>query len=166
MICIPLHKTWQMNLLWLMDPPVPEQRFMITSTQILADKPTLANGPPWYQRRDGLNTSTQYFADELTLPNGTPRVTGLRCLHTANDIYWSRMAISLCYWHLVIKHGNFTLLLTSCGQEWQFHIATDILWSWMAISHCYWDLVVKNCNFTLLLTSSDQEWQCHTTTDI
>ena len=30
------------------------------------------------------------------------------------------MAISHCYWHLVVKNGNFTLLLTSSGQEWHF----------------------------------------------
>ena len=102
------------------------------------------------------------------------------------------MAISHCYWHLVVKNGHFTLLLTSSGEEWQFHIATDnqvkewqfyiatdIQWSrivishcsWhlvvqMAISHCYWDLVVKNVNFTLQLTSSGQEWPFHTATDI
>ena len=29
------------------------------------------------------------------------------------------MAISHCYWHLVVKNGNFTMLLTSSGQEWQ-----------------------------------------------
>ena len=51
--------------------------------------------------------------------------------------------ISHWYWHLVvtewqssdlllikdiywIKNDNFTLLLISTGQEWQFHIATDI----------------------------------------
>ena len=28
MTCIPLHKTWQMNLPWPMDPPVPEQRWL------------------------------------------------------------------------------------------------------------------------------------------
>ena len=28
--------------------------------------------------------------------------------------------------HVVVKNGNFTLLLTSSGQEWQFHIATNI----------------------------------------
>ena len=50
-------------------------------------------------------------------------------------------------------NGNFTLLLTSSGHEWQFHIATDII-------------VVKNGNFTLLLTSSGQEWQFHVATDI
>ena len=33
---------------------------------------------------------------------------------------------SLCYWHLVVKNRNFTLLLTSSGQERRFHIATDI----------------------------------------
>ena len=86
--------------------------------------------------------------------------------HIAADIYWSRMAISHCYWHLVVKNGNFTLLLTSTGQngnftllltssgqEWQFHIATDI-----------W--VVKNGNFTLPLTCIGQQWQFHIPTDI
>ena len=96
--------------------------------------------------------------------------------HIATDIYWSRMAISHCYWHLVVKNGNFTLLLiylvvkngnftlllTSSGQEWQFHIATDIYSSKIAISHCYW---IKE-NFTLLLTSTCQEWQFHIATDI
>ena len=89
------------------------------------------------------------------------------------------MAISHCYWNLVVKNGNFTLLLTSSGQEWQFHIATDIQWSRMAISHCYWHPMVKNGNFTLLLRSSvkngnftvllrssGQEWQFHIATDI
>ena len=45
----------------------------------------------------------------------------------------------------MVKNGNFTLLLTSSDQEWQFHTATDI--------------VVKNGNFTLVLTSSGEEWQ-------
>ena len=54
------------------------------------------------------------------------------------------MAISHCYSHLVVKNGNFTLLLTFSGQEW---------------------------HFTLLLTSSGQEWQLaewkfHIVTDI
>ena len=35
----------------------------------------------------------------------------------------------------MVKNGNFTLLLTSSGQEWKFHIGTDISWSRMAISH-------------------------------
>ena len=64
------------------------------------------------------------------------------------------MAISHVYQHPVVKNGNFTLLLTSSGQEWQFHNAIDMKWSRMAISHCYWHLVVKNGNFTFLLTSS------------
>ena len=53
--------------------------------------------------------------------------------HIATNIQWSRMAIPHSYhWmlvenlHLVVKNGNFTLLLTSSGQEWQFHIPTDI----------------------------------------
>ena len=48
---------------------------------------------------------------------------------------------------------NFTLLLTSSGQEWQFDIATR-------------HLVVKNGNFTLLLTSSGEDGQFHIATDI
>ena len=60
------------------------------------------------------------------------------------------MAAVLAHIHLYL--GNFTLLLTSSGQEWQFHIATDV--------------VVKNDNFTLLLTCSGQEWQFHIATDV
>ena len=30
------------------------------------------------------------------------------------------MAILYCHWHVLVKNGNFTLLLTSSGQEWQF----------------------------------------------
>ena len=30
------------------------------------------------------------------------------------------MAILYCYWHLVVKHCNFTLLLTCSSQQWQF----------------------------------------------
>ena len=30
------------------------------------------------------------------------------------------------YRYLVVKNGNFTFLLTSSGQNWQFHISTDI----------------------------------------
>ena len=71
------------------------------------------------------------------------------------------MAISHCYGHLVVKNGNFVVLLLTCsGQEWQFHIATDIHWSGM--------VVVNNGNFILLLLtcSGNQEWQFHIATDI
>ena len=113
-----LHQTWQMNLLWpmtpqyqsrddlhtttqnladdllwLMDTPVPQQRWLAyhytklgrwtyfgqwtpqyhsrddlhTTIQNLADEPTLANGPPQCQSRDDLHTTTQNLADEPTL---------------------------------------------------------------------------------------------------
>ena len=96
--------------------------------------------------------------------------------------YWHlvvKNGSSHCYWHLVVNNGNFTFLLLSSGQEWQFHMATDIYWSGMAISHCYWQLVVKNgnctmlltssiqeCIFTLLLTCTTQEWEIHIATNI
>ena len=131
MACIPLHKTWQMNLLWLMDPPVPEQRWLVyhytklgrwtyfgwwtpsvleqrwlayhytklgrwtyfgwwipqyqsrddlyTTTQNLAEEPILADGPPQYQNRDGLLTTTQNLADEPILAKGS-QVLELRWL--------------------------------------------------------------------------------------
>ena len=82
--------------------------------------------------------------------------------HISTDILSCRMAISHCYWHtsgqfshyywhLVVKNGNFTLLLTSTGQEWQFH--------------CYWCLVSRMAILHVLLTSSSQEWQFHIATD-
>ena len=45
------------------------------------------------------------------------------------------MAISHVYSHLMLKNGNFILLMTCSGQEWQFH--------------------------SLLLKCSAQEWQFH-----
>ena len=69
------------------------------------------------------------------------------------NIYWLRLTISHCYWHLVVKNGNFTFLLISSVQEWQFHIAGDMYWS-------------KNGSFTLLLTCSGKKWHFHTATDI
>ena len=66
----------------------------------------------------------------------------------------------------MIKIGNFTFLLTSSGQEWQFNILADIYWLGMAISHCYWHLVVNNGSLTYLLKSSGQEWQFQNAPDI
>ena len=54
----------------------------------------------------------------------------------------------------MVKNGNFTFLLTSNGQEWQFHIATGYQ-------------VVKNGNFHIATDiSSGEEWQFHIATDI
>ena len=143
---------------------------MHTTTQNLADEPTLGQWNPQYQSRDALNTSTQNLAEEPTLADGPPRTrVEMPCIPVHKtwqmNLLWpmdpqgNRAEMpSHCYWHLLVKNGNFTLWLTFSGQEWQFHIATDIYWSGMALSHCYWHLVVKNGNFTLL-TSSGQEWQ-------
>ena len=95
----------------------------------------------------------------------------------APHISWRRWALSHSLWHLVIKNGSFTLLLTSSGQEWQSHIATDhlvvkngifklLLTSLVVVKNGqfhipYWHLVVKNGSFILLLTSSGQEWLFH-----
>ena len=49
------------------------------------------------------------------------------------------MAISHCYWHLLVKNGNFSLLLTSSGQEWQLADLPPPPWVGhrMAIEYCY-----------------------------
>ena len=36
------------------------------------------------------------------------------------------MKVIYGYWYLVVKNANFTLAMTSYGQELQFDIATDI----------------------------------------
>ena len=72
------------------------------------------------------------------------------------------MAISHCYWHLVVKNGNFTLLVTSSGQEWQFHMANGPP-KWIKIrwlEYCYTKLGRQTYfgKWTqLVLTSSDQD---------
>ena len=73
--------------------------------------------------------------------------------HTVTGIQFTRMVISLCYCHQLVKNGNFKLLQTSSRQEWQFHITTDIQGSRIEILHSYWHLVVNIGNFKLLLTS-------------
>ena len=49
-----------------MHPQYQSRDDLHTTTQNLADEPTLANGPP-YQSRDDLHTTTQNVADEHTL---------------------------------------------------------------------------------------------------
>ena len=49
-----------------MTPQYQSRDDLHTTTQNLADEPTLANGPP-YQSRDDLHTTTQNLADERTL---------------------------------------------------------------------------------------------------
>ena len=73
---IPVHKTWQMNLLWLMDPLVPEQRCLEYQYTKLGRWTYFGHWtPPCYQSRDALNTSTQNLADEPTLADGPPSTT-------------------------------------------------------------------------------------------
>ena len=117
MTYIPPHKNWQMTLLWPMSPLlIPEQRCLeYCSTQNLADYPTLASGPhpPWvpekrslgyhytklpdkptlarwfashytiYLSKDYLHTTTQKLADEPTLANEPPKNRSRDALHTS-----------------------------------------------------------------------------------
>ena len=63
-------------------------------------------------------------------------------------------------------NGNLTLLLTTSGQEWQFHIATDNLVVKNGNFTLLLASMVKNGNYTWLLRSSCQEWQFHIAIDI
>ena len=74
MTCIPLHKTQQMNLHWPMDPPtVPEERWLAYHYTKLGRWTYVGQWTlPRYQKRDDLHTTTQNLADEPTLANGPP----------------------------------------------------------------------------------------------
>ena len=73
MTWIPLHKTWQMNLLWPMNlPPVPEQRWLAYHCTKLGRWIYFGQWTHQYQSRDDLDTTTQNLADEPTLANGPP----------------------------------------------------------------------------------------------
>ena len=185
---LPVHTTWQMNLLLLMTPLV--------------------------QSRDDLNTSySKNFADELTLANAdlpnarAPRCQGNRaempCTHYTNlgrwtyfgqewtPSYWPESEMPCLPVHTYLSRWTWLCPMDPLVPWSRFLMATEYQWSenaishcywlviknaishcyWhlvvqMAISHCYWHLVVKNGNFTLLLTSSGQEWQFHIATDI
>ena len=76
-----------MNLLWLKDHP-HESRIdaLHTTRPNLADKPTLANGPPSESKIDALNTATPNFSDKpvwLKLLTSTGQEWQL---HIATDI--------------------------------------------------------------------------------
>ena len=140
---------WHMNLLQPMDPPYKSKDAFNTSTQNLADEPTLADGPP-VQEQTCLEYQYTKLGRWTYFGQWTPQ--GNRTFTLLLTFSGQRMAISHCYWHLVVKNGNFTLLLTSSDQEWQSHNATDVYWSRMA--------------FDIALTSSGQEWKFHIATDI
>ena len=96
-----------------------------TSTQKMADKPTMADGPPTESRMDTLNTATPNLADEHTLADG-PHPPGNQAEIPSILVHTTWQTNLLWVMDPPMPNGNFTLLLTSTGQEWQFHIATDI----------------------------------------
>ena len=62
----------------------------------------------------------------------------------------------------MVNNGNFSLLLTSSGQEWQFtFLLTSSGHEWHLA-----DLPADLIPLTPALTSSGQEWQLHISTDI
>ena len=46
--------------------------------------------------------------------------------HSFQHLHGQDWQFHHCFQHLVVTFGNFTLLLTSSGQQWQFHFASDI----------------------------------------
>ena len=63
---------WQMNLLQPMDAPVPQQRCLEYQYTKLGRWTYFGWWTTHYQSRDALNTSTQNLADEPTMANGPP----------------------------------------------------------------------------------------------
>ena len=71
------------------------------------------------------------------------------------------MAISHCYWHLLVKNGNFTLLQSSDQEHYHWHLVVKNGLFTLLLRSCGQELLLNNGNFTMLLTSSVQEWQFH-----
>ena len=84
MTCIPLHKTWQMNLLWPIDPPqVPEQRCLEYHYKNLANDPTLANDPPkgWSEKDEVHIDNTYACSIEIQIyPPKGDEVKEMKCI--------------------------------------------------------------------------------------
>ena len=106
---------WQMNLHLPMDPPstraempwIPVHKTWLMNLHLLMDPPVPEQKCLEYQyTKLGRWTYFGWWTPPVQLGRWT---------------YFGQ-----CYWHLVVKHDTFTLLLTYTGQEWQFHIATDI----------------------------------------
>ena len=147
---MPVHNTGQMNTLWQMDPPQIEHRCLEyqyttlgrqtyfgrwtpreqsrdalnTSTHKLADKPTLADGPPWWIENRYLEYHCTKHGRQTYFGRWTPQVIEQKCLE-----YWYTQLGRQTYfyqWTHQMPNSNFKLLMTSSSQEWQFHIGTDI----------------------------------------
>ena len=69
-----LHHTWQMNLLWPMTPPVPEQRWLAYHYTKLERWTYFSQWTPLCHSRDDLHTTTQNLRDETTLADGPPSI--------------------------------------------------------------------------------------------
>ena len=87
--CIPVHTTWQMTLLWLIDPPVPKQR-CLAYQYIPVHKTWQMNllwpmAPPLPEQRC-LEYQYTILGRWTYFGQWTPKVTEQRCLHTATDI--------------------------------------------------------------------------------
>ena len=143
---------WQMKPLWPMDPPYQSRDALHTSTCNLADESTLADGLPMAPEQRCLEyqytkLGRWTYVGQWT-PNGTraempwipvhqtwqmsllwpmdPLVPEQGCLeyqYTKIGGRWTYFGWwTPQYSHLVVKNGNFTLLLTSSGHKWQLTV--------------------------------------------
>ena len=74
----------------LAEGPPTESRIdaLNTATPKLADEPTLANGPPSGLRIDALNTATPNLADEPSLADGPPMHHGIYIMGCIWQPFW------------------------------------------------------------------------------
>ena len=68
-----------------MTPQYQSRDDLHTTTQNMADEPTLANGTPREWRIDALNTATPNLADEPSLANDPPQYQSRDDLHTSTQ---------------------------------------------------------------------------------
>ena len=96
---IPVHKTWQMNLLWPMDPLGNR-----------AEMPWIPGHKTWQRNLHWMMDPSSTRAEMPWIPVHNTWQMNLLCPMNPQG---NRAEMpSHCYWHLVVKNGNFTLLLT------------------------------------------------------
>ena len=105
------------------------------STQHLAEKHTLANGPPSNQ------------AEMPWIPVHTTWQTNLLLL--MDPPCW--MAISHCYWHLLVKNGNWQIYAKICQQIYPPNASWDIYYGMYLAAILY--STRKGGNFLLFLNN-------------
>ena len=177
MTCIPLHKTWQMNLLWPMDPQYQSRDDLHTTTQnfyllglsyVIWKDLLWSKGKTWNELKFGRWTffcwwTPHLFGRWIFICQWTPSPTSktstwqtnlLWPMDTPDTAEMPWMPVHNTWWTNTLCQMDPPVIEQRCLEYWYTQLGRQTTLAdgpptwWMAISHCYWHLVVKNGNFT------------------